>query len=68
MEEWADWLKKETAAWKEEEHAWKKFEYTPPEQPRELILKLGQKITDRIGHTGDSRRSGILWIRSTCDG
>ena len=29
----------------------KKFEYTPPEQPRELILKLGQKITDRIGHT-----------------
>ena len=25
----------------------KKFEYTPPEQPRELILKLGQKITDR---------------------
>ena len=22
MEEWADWLKKETAAWKEEEHAW----------------------------------------------
>ena len=21
MEEWADWLKKETAAWKEEEHA-----------------------------------------------
>ena len=26
----------------------KKFEYTPPEQPRELILKLGQKITDRI--------------------
>ena len=23
----------------------KKFEYTPPEQPRELILKLGQKIT-----------------------
>ena len=29
----------------------KKFEYTPPEQPRELILKLRQKITDRIGHT-----------------
>ena len=28
-----------------------KFVYTPPEQPRELILKLGQKITDRIGHT-----------------
>lgn len=27
-----------------------KFVYTPPEQPRELILKLGQKITDRIGH------------------
>ena len=27
----------------------KKFEYTPPEQPRELILKLGQKITDRLG-------------------
>ena len=51
MEEWADWLKKETAAWKEEETRMKKFEYTPPEQPRELILKLGQKITDRIGHT-----------------
>ena len=32
----------------------KKFEYTPPEQPRELILKLGQKITDRIGHTAVS--------------
>ena len=29
----------------------KKFEYTPPEQPRELISKIGQKMTDRIGHT-----------------
>ena len=27
-----------------------KFVYTAPEQPREAILKLAQKITDRIGH------------------
>ena len=35
-----------------------KFVYTAPEQPREAILKLAQKITDRIGHkvtAGDGR-------------